>query len=438
VPCLQSSRLKLSVCAAVCVAIMASAPTADAAEPRFGAFIDPFPGYEGQSKCDPSPKPGVLAFQSIVLAKEPGTGAGSISRDCSIGGQSEHKEGRAWDWGARADVPSQRAAAERILDWLAAPDSYGNEAALARRFGIMYLIFNRRIWSPGGGWRVYCVQKGKGCVAPGTKSDVRDPHTSHVHFSFTWDGALKKTSYWHPKDSFAAALAAAPAGGYWAAGRGGGIVTGGTTYLGSADDGAALNHPVAAMASTPSGRGYWLTTTRGHVLAFGDASFRGQVRHKKTRIVDFAPTPSGRGYWLVSSGGRVMPFGDADRYGGLGGDQASPSPVVALLPKETGPGYTLVTSDGAVHGFGDAAAAASSTSLKSEVEVVAATASPLGGAWLTTAGGRVVATGSAPSLPDLSRKKLGFPVIDIAPTVSGRGYYLLLENGRVVAFGDAR
>lgn len=415
-------------------ALLLTASTAQAAPSRWGAFIDSYPGYEGQSKCDPAAKPGVLSFQAIVLAREPGTSPGSISRDCSVGGQSEHKEGRAWDWGASADVPSQRAAAERVVEWLAAPDAYGNDAAMARRFGIMYLIFNRRIWFPGGGWSVYCVQKAKGCVAPGTKSDVRDPHTSHVHFSFTWDGALKKTSYWHPRDSYAAAMAASPGGGYWVAGLAGGVISSGAADLGGFDE--RLNHPAAAIAPTPSGGGYWITTVKGHVAAFGDARFRGQLKSSHARIADIAPTPTGRGYWLVSAGGRVFPFGDAQRFGASRSESAGAS-VVSLLPSATGLGYTLVGADAALRPFGDALAVEAPKSAAGK-SYVAAASSPLGGVWLATNEGEVVVAGGAPALADLSRKAPSSPVVDVAASAGGRGYYLLLENGTVRAFGDAR
>jgi hypothetical protein len=431
----RARALRTVICAGLCAAFLTSvSPARASTTPAFGAFIDPFPGYEGQSKCDPSPKPGVLAFQSIVLAREPGTSAGSISRDCSIGGQSEHKEGRAWDWGARADVPSERAAAKRTIDWLKAPDKFGNDAAMARRFGVMYLIFDRRIWFPGTGWRTYCVQKQNGCVSPGTTSDVRDPHTSHVHISFTWAGALKQTSYWHPEDSMASALASSPQGGYWVAGHTGAVIASDAGYYGSPE--SVLDKPVAAIASTPSGGGYWMSTTRGHVLAFGDARSRGQVNDSKVRIVDMAATPSGRGYWLVSSGGRVMPFGDAERYGASRtGD--SGAGVIAILPTATGLGYTLVSADGRMTAFGDAVVS-EAPAAPTNGSFVAATSSVLGGAWLITGDGKVVSAGGAPSLPDLSRKSPSFPVIDIAASASGNGYQLLLADGTVKAFGDAR
>jgi hypothetical protein len=417
-------------CAAVTATLFAN--PAAAADREFGAFIDPVAGYEGQSKCDPTDKPGVLAFREVVLAREPGTGLGGISRGCTIGGQSEHKEGRAWDWMVNAGVPAQKAAAERTIDWLAKPDSFGNDAAMARRFGIMYLIFNRRIWFPSGGWSTYCVQKRAGCVEPGTKSGVRDPHTSHVHFSFTWAGAKKQTSYWHPETSYAAAMAASGDGGYWVAGVAGGVMTNGTSHLGAADD-KSLDHPVAAMAATPSGSGYWLTTSSGKVFAFGDAPFRGRLKDSKTRIADIAATPSGRGYWLVSRTGRVFAFGDAEGYGRA---ESSSATTVAILPSPTGLGYALVASNGSVHTFGDALDIGDN--VKGGGDVVDGAASPTGGYWLATSSGKVLALGAAPSLNDLSAKQPAFPVVDIAAAPSGRGYFLLMANGKVAAFGSAR
>jgi hypothetical protein len=61
--------------------------------------LDDLAPYQPQTTCDPTPKPGVVGFQEIVLAAYPSTSSYGISRDCSIGGRSEHKEGRAWDWG---------------------------------------------------------------------------------------------------------------------------------------------------------------------------------------------------------------------------------------------------------------------------------------------------------------------------------------------------
>jgi hypothetical protein len=149
-----------------------------------GRAIEVFSPYQAQSTCNPTPKPGTLALSKLVMAAYPGTGTSGIARDCSIGGLSEHKEGRAWDWHVVYSNPKQRAQAADFVHWLFATDAYGNTFAQARRLGIMYVIWNKRIWgaySAGSGWRPYTGA---------------DPHTGHMHISLSWAGAEKKTSYW--------------------------------------------------------------------------------------------------------------------------------------------------------------------------------------------------------------------------------------------------
>lgn len=107
----------------------------------------------------------------------------AISFPCGSG-TSEHYEGRAWDWGLNVHNAAQRRTAHHFLHWLLRKDSQGRVAAKARRLGVMYVIWNRRIWSSyrhGEGWRRY----------PGS-----DPHRDHIHVSLSWAGAKGKTSYW--------------------------------------------------------------------------------------------------------------------------------------------------------------------------------------------------------------------------------------------------
>ncbi|MGI8682177.1 MAG: hypothetical protein ACR2JO_08640 [Mycobacteriales bacterium] len=155
--------------------------------PSFGPAIDPYADYVPQTTCDPVAKPGVADFRQLVLAAYPQTSDLGIVRACDIGGTSEHKEGRAWDWGVSAST--QSAVANDLLGWLLATDKYGNRQALLRRLGIMYIIWNSRIfgaYAADQGWRPY----------PCGGSTGRDCHTTHVHFSFSWDGALRQTSWW--------------------------------------------------------------------------------------------------------------------------------------------------------------------------------------------------------------------------------------------------
>jgi hypothetical protein len=132
-------------------------------------------------------KPGVVAFSKLVLAAYPGTGSSGIVRDCSIGGRSEHKEGRAWDWTVSYASATQRAQAQSLINWLFAADKYNHKYTNARRLGVMYVIWDRKIWgsyNAAAGWRAYTGA---------------DSHTGHMHISFSWAGADKKTSYWTGK-----------------------------------------------------------------------------------------------------------------------------------------------------------------------------------------------------------------------------------------------
>ncbi|MFY1574590.1 FG-GAP repeat domain-containing protein [Verrucosispora sp. WMMD703] len=156
--------------------------------PDFGPAIEPLAPLVSQSTCDPTAKPGVVGFKDLLVGHY-GHHNWNIDRPCSWGGTSEHKEGRALDFALNANNSTQNARANEILNWLLATDRHGNAHALARRFGIMYLIWNKRIWSASRaseGWRPYDC----------TPGDASDCHTDHIHFSFSWPGARKETSWW--------------------------------------------------------------------------------------------------------------------------------------------------------------------------------------------------------------------------------------------------
>lgn len=152
--------------------------------------VDPYASYEPQVACDPTPKAGVVAFAELLLEAYPVSGSSGISRDCAQGGRSEHKEGRAFDWAVSVSNPQQRAAAEDALAKLLATDEAGNRHALFRRFGLMYVIWNRQIFSatqPDAGWRPYACS---------SAASFDDCHVNHVHFSFSSAGAEMRTSWW--------------------------------------------------------------------------------------------------------------------------------------------------------------------------------------------------------------------------------------------------
>ncbi len=431
----MSHRLTISVLALAATLAAAVPALAAPPAPEFGPVMDPPGSYEGQSKCSPDAKPGVVAFQQMVLAEYPGTGAGGIGRDCSYGGQSEHKEGRAWDWGVSAASPTHRDNVADLLEWLFATDRYGNEHALARRLGVMYVIWNKRIWFPLSGWRTYCVMKKDVCV--GDDGGARSPHTDHVHFSFTWAGALKKTSFWHRDRSLIAAVAGNPAGaGYWLGGRTGAVFGFGAGDYGSLDGGYAQK-PVEALEPTASGYGYWLVSRTGRVRAFGDARYRGSRTDGAAPVVDMAVLPDGRGYRLVSRGGRVYSFGKAEGVGGLQGSGFE-GDVVAIEATSSGNGYWLFGSNGAVAAFGDAKDFGGAASDGLSGEVVDAEAFGDAGYWLVTDSGRVLAHGAAPDLGGAAAKSFRGSVVGMAAAPGGTGYWLATDRGQIMSFGGVR
>ena len=160
-----------------------AAVTAEAT-PQSLAQIESYPAYDGQSTCSPSAKPGMVGFRDMVMAAYPGSGSYGISRDCAIGGTSEHKEGRAWDWANNANDPAGRARVDQFIQWLFATDQYGHRHAMARRLGVMYVIWNRqifRMYRPDEGWTPYTGSS---------------PHTDHAHISLTRAGGAGTTSFW--------------------------------------------------------------------------------------------------------------------------------------------------------------------------------------------------------------------------------------------------
>jgi hypothetical protein len=148
-----------------------------------------FAAMTPQRSCDPVAKPGVIKFRDLMLSTYSAGRNGGIVRSCFVGGGSEHKEGRAWDWMINQKDPAQARAATHAINFLMAPGPDGQPAWQARRLGIMYMVYNHKIWSssrPADGWRAY-----KGA------SD----HTDHVHFSFSWAGAMGQTVFWTGKQT---------------------------------------------------------------------------------------------------------------------------------------------------------------------------------------------------------------------------------------------
>ena len=202
-PCSSPRRavqLVLSLALAVAGAVSVAAPPAAAVgaalpvpQPAVAlpAEVEGLPRYQGSTSCDPTSKPGVVRFATLVQATYAGTGSSGIVRDCNDATSlSEHTEGRAWDWRVSKTNAGQVAQVRAFHDWLLAPSSTGQVAANARRLGVMYIIWDRQILHvsrPDAGWQPYSCSGVTGC------------HEDHVHYSFTWAGAHAQTSFWSGK-----------------------------------------------------------------------------------------------------------------------------------------------------------------------------------------------------------------------------------------------
>ncbi|WP_375000700.1 peptidoglycan-binding protein [Aeromicrobium sp. CTD01-1L150] len=140
-----------------------------------GSALDPVPAYVPQNACQPGTPPGVAKLRALVLKTYGVGGAGNTARTCAEG-TSEHSDGRAWDWMVNVKTAKEKAAAADFLAWLTR-----NDGRAARRLGIMYVIYNKKIWASyraKDGWR------------------ASSGHTDHVHISFSWNGARGNTSWW--------------------------------------------------------------------------------------------------------------------------------------------------------------------------------------------------------------------------------------------------
>lgn len=161
-----------------------------------GAAVDEYARYDGQTTCASEVLPGTDYLLRMLVRTHPGTSYASALRSCSGDSTSEHKDGRALDWGVDADQPAQKATAEAWLAQIFATDAQGNTHALARRMGIMYVIWDDHIYRAYDG---FTKQPYESC------DRLRDcsktlRHRDHVHVSLSRAGAAAHTTYYRARN----------------------------------------------------------------------------------------------------------------------------------------------------------------------------------------------------------------------------------------------
>jgi hypothetical protein len=163
----------------------------------FSPLVDAPSQYDGQTTCTKTPAPGTVALSKWLRRTYPVTGSLGMMRACGTGGHSEHKDGRAFDWAADVRRKKQRRAAYDFIRKALATDAAGNAHALARRMGIMYLIYDDTIWAS---YRDFAPRPYLNAACKTRKRCSRTlRHLNHVHISLGLAGAAAQTSWYRAR-----------------------------------------------------------------------------------------------------------------------------------------------------------------------------------------------------------------------------------------------
>jgi hypothetical protein len=169
--------------------LMVTAPVVAAAT----VPVDDYASYEPQTTCRSQALPGTKALARWVDRSFAGGTARASIRACTPG-TSEHKDGRAIDWSMSATSARDRATVKKFLDRLLAADAEGTPHARARRMGVMYVIWNDRMYAAYRGFepRAYLSSS---CTSLRTCSRTLR-HRDHVHISLSENGGRGLTSWY--------------------------------------------------------------------------------------------------------------------------------------------------------------------------------------------------------------------------------------------------
>ncbi|WP_395696046.1 hypothetical protein [Nocardioides sp.] len=156
--------------------------------------IEGYASYDPGTRCHPRPLPGTVLLARAVVHRYGGALV-ATSRACRRHPTSEHQTGRAFDWGADVRRPADRERVQALLDRLFATDAAGNADAWARRAGVMYVIWNDRMYPA---WTHFEPEPYLASSCPTRRRcSATLRHRDHVHVSLSRRGARGLTS-WYP------------------------------------------------------------------------------------------------------------------------------------------------------------------------------------------------------------------------------------------------
>ena len=164
--------------------------------PRFGPEIENYGSNANPvipDDCVSSAPQGVSDFRDMALATYPFSRDLGILRGCYADGfwRSKHKAGRAFDWGLNVNDGVEKILADRFIGWLLIPsEHFGHPHEMARRLGIVELIWNSRIWTTS-----------QSPEFSGNDYGGESPHEDHIHIGFHHGGAIGFSTFWLPQAS---------------------------------------------------------------------------------------------------------------------------------------------------------------------------------------------------------------------------------------------
>lgn len=180
-------RLGIPLLLALLLGLAGAAPAA--------AGIEGYASYDASSTCHSKPRAGTQ-YLGRWVARHYGGGYVGFGRACSkkTGPTSEHQTGRAFDWSLDASGERDRRLAREFMQRIFATDGRGNDDALARRMGIMYLIWDDQMYPAWNGFRPEPYLSSSCKTRKKCSRALR--HRDHVQVSLSRQGARGGTSWY--------------------------------------------------------------------------------------------------------------------------------------------------------------------------------------------------------------------------------------------------
>ena len=170
--------------------------TAAYAAVEFPGPVDEYASYQGESGCRDHPMKGTKQLAAWIDKKFSGGSANASMRACSSS-VSEHQDGRAIDWTMDAASQADRDEVDRFLGKLFQADADGEEHALARRMGVMYIIWNDHMYRAYGNPH-FAKDDYLSSSCPSRKKCSKTlRHRDHVHLSLSKPGGRAETTWYN-------------------------------------------------------------------------------------------------------------------------------------------------------------------------------------------------------------------------------------------------